>query len=104
MLDGRRAQQLARNLAQATIEKRLNAVRAFTTHADALPWAWRSQMLDDWLAICGRCVGCAVRRGGVGRRIGDVLTEPGAADDEQILAAARQLLALADPEKAKSFN
>jgi integrase/recombinase XerC len=49
MLDGWRAQQLARNLAFTTIEKRLNAVRAFTNHADAFPWSWRSQMLDDWL-------------------------------------------------------
>ena len=30
MLDGWRAQQLARNLAFTTIDKRLNAVRAFT--------------------------------------------------------------------------
>jgi integrase/recombinase XerC len=49
MLDGWRAQQLARNLAYTTIEKRLGAVRAFAHHADAFPWAWRSQMLDEWL-------------------------------------------------------
>lgn len=37
-------------------------------------------------------------------RIGTVLAESGAADDERVLAAARRLLALADPEKAKTFN
>jgi hypothetical protein len=37
-------------------------------------------------------------------RIGDVLTDSGATDDEQILAAARRLLALADPEKARTSN
>lgn len=49
MLDGWRAQQLARNLDYTTIEKRLGAVRAFAHHADAFPWAWRPQMLDEWL-------------------------------------------------------
>ncbi|MEU1745335.1 hypothetical protein ACPXB5_21615 [Micromonospora arida] len=37
-------------------------------------------------------------------RIGDALTECGVVDDEQILKAARRLLALADPEKAKTFH
>jgi len=37
-------------------------------------------------------------------RIGDALAESGAADDEQVQDAARRLLALADPEKAKSLN
>jgi integrase len=50
MLDGWRAQQLARNLAFGTIYKRLNSVRAFARHADAFPWSWRSQMIDEWLA------------------------------------------------------
>jgi hypothetical protein len=36
--------------------------------------------------------------------IGDALTDSGAADDERVLAAARRLLALADPDKAKTFN
>ncbi len=39
MLDGWRAQQLARNLAFSTIGKREAAVRAFARHADAFPWA-----------------------------------------------------------------
>jgi len=37
MLDGWRAQQLARNLAFSTIGKRLAAVRAFTCRADTPP-------------------------------------------------------------------
>jgi integrase/recombinase XerC len=37
MLDGWRAQQLARNLAFSTIGKRLTAIRAFTRHVDAFP-------------------------------------------------------------------
>ena len=43
-----RAQQLARNLTFGTIEKRLAVVRAIAAHADALPWAWRPQLVDEW--------------------------------------------------------
>lgn len=50
MLDGWRDQQLARNLAVSTVDKRLGVVRMFTAHADAFPWAWRPQMLDEWLS------------------------------------------------------
>lgn len=49
MLDGWRNQQLARNLTFSTINSREKAVRAFTAHADAFPWAWSSQMADEWL-------------------------------------------------------
>lgn len=49
MLDGWRDRQLARNLAPATITSLLAVIRAFTGHADAFPWAWRPQMLDEWL-------------------------------------------------------
>ncbi|MBA3488822.1 MAG: site-specific integrase [Longispora sp.] len=49
MLDGWRNQQLARNLAFGTIEGRENAVRAFTQHADAFPWAWTPLLVDEWL-------------------------------------------------------
>lgn len=49
MLDGWRNQQLARNLAFSTIEGRENAVRAFTRHADAFPWTWTPQMIDEWM-------------------------------------------------------
>ena len=44
MLEGWRAEQLARNLAFSTIGQRLTAVAAFTRHADAPPWLWTAQM------------------------------------------------------------
>lgn len=37
-------------------------------------------------------------------RIGDALIASGAAGDEQVLAAARRLLAEADPDKAKTLH
>ncbi len=37
-------------------------------------------------------------------RIGEALARSGAAEDAQILAAARWLLALADPDKAKALH
>ena len=49
MLEGWRAQQLARNLAPATAGRREAMVRAFAAHADAMPWAWGPGMLDEWL-------------------------------------------------------
>ena len=49
MLDGWRNQQLARRLAFSTVESREQAIRAFAAHADAFPWAWAPQMLDDWM-------------------------------------------------------
>ena len=49
MLEGWRAQQLARNLAFATVGRRQAMVRAFAAHADAMPWRWGPQMLDEWL-------------------------------------------------------
>jgi site-specific recombinase XerD len=49
MLEGWRAQQLARNLAFGTIAGREAAVRAFARHADAFPWAWGAQLFDEWL-------------------------------------------------------
>jgi hypothetical protein len=49
MLEGWRAQQLARNLALATAVRREAMVRAFAAHADAMPRAWGPQMLDEWL-------------------------------------------------------
>ena len=49
MLEGWRAQQLARNLAPATAGRREAMVRAFAAHADAFPWQWGPQMLDEWL-------------------------------------------------------
>lgn len=49
MLDGWADQQLARNLAVPTIAKRAAAVKAFAAHANAQPWEWTAQMLDEWL-------------------------------------------------------
>jgi integrase/recombinase XerC len=49
MLEGWRVQQLARNLAAATVTRRLAMVAAFAGHADAFPWRWGPQMLDEWL-------------------------------------------------------
>lgn len=49
MLDGWRNQQLARNLAFGTIESRQRAVKAFARNADAYPWAWTPQLVDEWM-------------------------------------------------------
>ena len=49
MLEGWRNQQLARNLALATIAARERAARAFAVHADAFPWMWSAALLDEWL-------------------------------------------------------
>lgn len=49
MLDGWRNQQLARNLAVGTVEGRRAMVRAFAAAANAFPWQWMPQMLDEWL-------------------------------------------------------
>ncbi|MDI3316006.1 MAG: site-specific integrase, partial [Mycobacterium sp.] len=49
MLDGWRNQQLARNLAFSTVEGRERAVKAFAKHADAFPWQWTPQLVDEWL-------------------------------------------------------
>ena len=49
MLDGWRAQQLARNLAFSTYGRRESMVRAFAGHADAMPWGWEPRMIDEWL-------------------------------------------------------
>lgn len=49
MLDGWRNQQLARRLAFATVESRERAVRAFAAHAEAFPWQWTPQMVDEWM-------------------------------------------------------
>jgi site-specific recombinase XerD len=48
MLDGWRNQQLARNLGFGTIESRERVVRAFAAHAEAFPWRWTAQQVDDW--------------------------------------------------------
>ncbi len=49
MLEGWRAQQVARNLSFGTMDGRERAVRAFATHAYAFPWAWTPLLLDEWM-------------------------------------------------------
>lgn len=49
MLDGWRNQQLARNLAFGTIDGREKVVQAFGRHADAFPWEWTAQQVDEWM-------------------------------------------------------
>lgn len=50
MLEGRRNQQLARNLAHSTVDAAEQKVRAFARHLDAFPWEWTSAMADEWFA------------------------------------------------------
>ena len=50
MLDGWRAQQLARNLAFSTVHGRVKAVEAFARHADGFPWQWGPGAVDEWCA------------------------------------------------------
>src|SRR5438445_13404364 len=76
MLEGWRAQQLARNLALATIGRREAVVRAFAAHADAMPWQWGPQMLDEWLGELRGVTGLrrstvrSYASGSEGRRVG----------------------------------
>lgn len=49
MLDGWRNQQLARNLSFSSISNRERAVRALAGHAQAFPWLWAPQMVDEWM-------------------------------------------------------
>jgi integrase/recombinase XerC len=50
MLEGWRNQQLARNLAFATINGREAEIRRFVAAVAAFPWRWSAQMVDDWLS------------------------------------------------------
>ena len=49
MLEGWRASSWPATWRSRPSSKRLAAVRAFARHADAFPWAWRPQMVDEWL-------------------------------------------------------
>jgi integrase/recombinase XerC len=49
MLEGWRNQQLARNLAFATIGGREAEVRRFVAEAGEYPWRWSPQLVDEWL-------------------------------------------------------
>jgi integrase/recombinase XerC len=49
MLLGWRNQQLARNLAFATINAREVEIRRFVAQVGEYPWRWSVQMVDEWL-------------------------------------------------------
>ena len=78
MLDGWRNQQLARNLALSTIEKRAGRLQAFFAHSGAYPWEWLPQYADEWFGTFGRCAVSRTRRCGPTRmRCGrSALTSP----------------------------
>lgn len=59
MMDGWRNQQLARNLALSTIEKRAVRLRAFFAHAGTYPWDWLPQHADEWFGDLRSVRGCA---------------------------------------------
>ena len=50
MLDGWRAQMLARGLTTATIENRCRVVRRFQAFSGEFPWQWRPMDIEDFLA------------------------------------------------------
>jgi site-specific recombinase XerD len=50
MLDGWRAQMLARGLTAATIENRCRVVRRFQAFSGEFPWQWRPMDIEDFLA------------------------------------------------------
>ncbi|TCO45898.1 hypothetical protein EV192_12084 [Actinocrispum wychmicini] len=60
MLVGWRNQQLARNLALSTIEKRAGRLRAFVEHTGgAFPWQWTPQHADEWFGDLQAVRACA---------------------------------------------
>src|SRR5690554_5844556 len=48
MLEGWRAQQLARGLALSTIGDRLRLVRRFATFTNEWPWRWTPADVEEW--------------------------------------------------------
>lgn len=50
MLDGWRAQMLARGLTTGTIENRCRLVRRFQAYCGEFPWRWRPADIEDFLA------------------------------------------------------
>ncbi|MEU8835659.1 hypothetical protein [Streptomyces sp900116325] len=50
MIKGWRNQQLARNLSLGYVNDQERTVRAFTRHADVMPWHWTPQHVDEWSA------------------------------------------------------
>ncbi|MGW2102813.1 tyrosine-type recombinase/integrase [Streptomyces olivaceoviridis] len=58
MIKGWRNQQLARNLSSGYVDDQERTVRAFTRHADAMPWQWTPQHVDEWSADLRAVHGC----------------------------------------------
>ncbi|MBC7632280.1 site-specific integrase [Aeromicrobium sp.] len=50
MLDGWRAQMLARGLTTATIKSMCGTVTRFQQHTNEYPWSWRPQHVDEYFA------------------------------------------------------
>ena len=50
MVEGWRAQMLARGLTRATIDGRCGVLRRFQEFAGTFPWSWRPVDLDDYMA------------------------------------------------------
>jgi integrase/recombinase XerC len=51
MVDGWRAQRLARNLAVATVESGARVVRRFCDEVGRYPWQWTPADLENWVAV-----------------------------------------------------
>ncbi|WP_406400543.1 hypothetical protein OH805_16175 [Streptomyces sp. NBC_00879] len=58
MIKGWRGQQLARNPSLGYVDDQERTVRAFTRHADAMPWQWTPQHVDEWSADLRAVHGC----------------------------------------------
>ncbi|MFG2703068.1 hypothetical protein [Streptomyces sp. NPDC048386] len=58
MIKGWRNQQLTRNLLPGYVGDQERTVRAFTRHADAMPWQWTPQHVDEWSADLRAVHGC----------------------------------------------
>jgi len=50
IIDGWKAQMMARGLATQTIEGRCRVLRRFQEYAGTFPWTWRPVDLDDYMA------------------------------------------------------
>ncbi|MET7520612.1 site-specific integrase, partial [Streptomyces sp. NPDC005480] len=58
MIKGWRNQQLARNLSLGYVGDQERTVRAFTRHADVMPWQWTPRHVDEWSADLRAVHGC----------------------------------------------
>ncbi|WP_053682523.1 tyrosine-type recombinase/integrase [Streptomyces sp. WM4235] len=80
MVNGWRSLQLARNLSPGYVGDQERTVRAFARHADAMPWQWTPQHVDEWsadLRAVRGCVRSTLRNyQGAVRQFCDFLTNP----------------------------